>query len=261
MKIVKQLVKKIFGLGPQVDVKPLKNLVYVGSKHHGYTLPRDFLKKDSLCYCIGAGEDISFDTELKRLYDARVFVFDPTPEGINYFVHLKEWMARGDSIHVEGDKDFTYRVNPAQLNEMTYVERGVWSEKTVLKFYAPTIDNYISHSVYLFKESGEYINAPVDRMSNFMKEFGHGSVDLVKMEIEGAEYAVLDSIVRDKLDVKVICVEFDEVFLSRGIRYMFRIKKSCRQLKKAGYILVHSTPLLKRTFVQKDIYNQLKANE
>ena len=94
-----------------------------------------------------------------------------------------------------------------------------WKEtrNSVLKFFEPTVDNYPSHSVYLFKASGKYIDAPVDRLSHFMKKFSHSKIDLVKMEIEGAEYTVLDTIVKDKLDVKIICVEFDEVFHVRGL--------------------------------------------
>jgi FkbM family methyltransferase len=261
MRIFKKLVKLAFGLDSQYGVKPLQKLTYIGSKYHGYTIPADLLNADSVCYCIGAGEDVSFDTELKRIFDARVFVFDPMPEGKDYFVRLKQAVAVGGSLPVEGDEEFRYRISPQKLDEIVYVEKGVWDKDTVLKFFAPTVDNYPSHSVYLFQGSGEYIDAPVDRLSHLMKKFNHRQVDLVKMEIEGAEYTVLDTIVKDKLDVKIICVEFDEVFHVQGIRYMFRIRKSRLQLKKAGFLLVHSTPLMKRTFVRKDVYEQLKARE
>ena len=173
---------------------------------------------------------------------------------------MKEHTAKGERFGVEGDS-FTYRISSKQLDELVFVEKGVWNEDTVLKFYAPGFDNYASHSVYLFKDSGTYIEAPVDRMSNLMKKFGHTTVDLVKMEIEGAEYTVLDTIVKDQLDVKIILVEFDEVFHAKGIGYRFRIKKTSDQLKKAGYILAHSTQLFKRTYIREDIYRQLKAHE
>lgn len=261
MKAIKEIAKKIIKFHPQSDVKPLKNLVHVGSKHHGYEVPDGFLNKDSICYCIGAGEDISFDTELKVLYDSKIFIFDPMPEGINYFIKLKEFVARGETFGLFDDENFTYRANAKQLDEITYVGRGVWDENTVLKFYAPQLNDYISHSVYLFQDSGEYIEAPVDRLSNFMKEFNHKTVDLVKIEIEGAEYTVIDTIVKDKLDVKVICIEFDEVYHVKGISHKMRIKKSCNQLLKAGYVLVHSTPMLKRTFVRKDVYDLMKSKE
>lgn len=260
MKILRGFFKRALGIDALSGVRPLKSLVYIGSKHHGYWVPDGFLNKDSICYCIGAGEDISFDTELKIAYDSKIFIFDPTPEGKNYFLQLKEHTAKGEPFGVEGDS-FTYRISSKQLDELVFVEKGVWDADTVLKFYAPGLDNYASHSVYLFKDSNDYIEAPVDRMSNFMKKFNHSTVDLVKMEIEGAEYTVLDTIAKDKLDVKVILVEFDEVFHAKGIAYRFRIKKTSDQLRKAGYILAHSTELFKRTYIREDVYKQLKAKE
>jgi FkbM family methyltransferase len=259
--MIKKLIKKTFGFDAQSDIKPLKNLIFIGSKYHGYWVPDNFLNKNSICYCIGAGEDISFDTELKILYDAEVFIFDPTPEGKNYFAKLNEYTANGKTLIIDGNNSFTYRINKNQLDEIKFIDKGVWDQDTVLKFYAPDAEDYVSHSVYLFKESNNYIEAPVDRLSNFMKKFNHHTVDLVKMEIEGAEYAVLDTIIKDKLDVKIICVEFDEVFHAKGLGYLLRIKKTCDQLKKAGYVLVHSTVLYKRTFIRKDVYTQLKATE
>lgn len=261
VKIIKEFAKKVIKFHPQSGVKPLKNLVHVGSEHHGYKVPERFLNKDSICYCIGAGEDISFDTELKFLFDSKIFIFDPTPEGINYFIKLKEVTAKGETLFLHDDSAFRYRLNSRQLDEITYINEGVWDEKTILKFHAPKLDNYVSHSVYLFQDSDEYIEAPVDRLSNLMKNLGHESVDLVKIEIEGAEYTVIDTIVKDQLDIKVIMIEFDEVYHSKGLAHKLRIKKSCDQLKKAGYVLVHSTYMLKRTFVREDVYLQLKALE
>ncbi|RAI73903.1 hypothetical protein HMF3257_05055 [Spirosoma telluris] len=54
-------------------------------------------------------------------------------------------------------------------------------------------------------------------------------------------------------------VEFDEVHNANDKSFHFRIKKSCTKLKKAGYVLVHSTHNLKRTFIREDVYNSLKS--
>ncbi|GAB3889394.1 hypothetical protein GCM10028825_24000 [Spirosoma agri] len=228
---------------------------------HGYHIPDQFLTSKSVCYCVGAGEDVSFDTELKVIYDAQVYIFDPTPEGINHFQKLKDYTVSGKPMTLHENAPFTYRTSTEQLNEITFVEVGVWDSKTTLKFYEPTRENYASHSVFLFKESGNYIEAPVDRLKNLMETLGHNSVDIVKLEIEGAEYTVIDTIVEDQLDVKIVLVEFDEVHNSTDKKFHFRIKRACDQLKKAGYVLVHSTDSMKRTFIKKDLYEQLKKAE
>ena len=100
MQSLKKLLKKVLGLDPMKGVRPLKNLVYIGSKYHGYTIPENFINQNSICYCIGAGEDISFDTELKVLYNAKIFIFDPMPEGKNYFTRLKEFARSGKTMRI-----------------------------------------------------------------------------------------------------------------------------------------------------------------
>ncbi|MFD2571364.1 FkbM family methyltransferase [Spirosoma soli] len=261
MKKVAGLAKKILGIHPQQGVKPIRNLTHIGSVYHGYHIPEDFLNSDSICYCIGAGDDISFDTQLKVMYDAQVYIFDPTPEGISHFQKLKQYAEKGERLTIHDNAPFTYQISAKQLEEVNFVEIGVWDCKTTLKFYEPEKENYVSHSVYLFKETGNYIEAPVDRLGNLMTMLGHTAVDLVKMEIEGAEYTVINSIVEDNLDVKIILVEFDEVHHAKDKSFHYRIKKACNQLKEAGYVLVHSTESFKRTFIREDVYNMLKVRE
>lgn len=259
---VKDLLKKTFKIHSQSGVTPLKSLAYVGSMYHGYFIPLHFLQKGAVCYCVGAGNDISFDTELKTQYNADIYIFDPTPASKDHFNELKDAVLKNTATpSVHGDPGYQYKINTEQLNEIKFVEEGVWSEKTSLKFYDPGIEDYVSQSAFLFKDSKKFVEFPVDTVSNFMKRFGHSSVDILKLEIEGAEYEVLDRMLKDKADVKVILVEFDEVFHVKGVAHRFRIKKACDDLKKAGYMLVHSTSLLKRTFVRKDVYTALKEKE
>jgi len=260
--LLKKIKKTLVTIYTQSGVKPLKNLVHVGSEYHGYHIPANFLNKNSICYCVGAGDDISFDTELKILYDSDIFIFDPTPASKDHFLKLKDSIKKSEPPpRVHGDPSFTYRISLEQLNEIKFIEQGVWTEKTLLKFHDPGIDGYVSQSVYLFKDSKRIMELPVDRLSNIMKSLNHEQIDLIKIEIEGAEYSVIDTIVQDKLNVKMILVEFDEIYHAKGYAYLLRIKKTCSQLKKAGFVLTHSTSKLKRTFIRKDIYKQLKARE
>ncbi|MBD2699313.1 FkbM family methyltransferase [Spirosoma sp. BT702] len=253
-----EFAKKLLGIHPQQGVEPLET-EHIGSTYHGYYVPKGFLSSNSVCYCIGAGDDISFDTELKVLHDAKVFIFDPMPEGILHFKKLKEFAKHNQPLSIHGQAPFTYRISADQLDTVTFVEIGVWDKKDTLKFYEPTREGYPSHSVYLFKESGKYIEAPVDKLSTLMQQLGHTSVDLVKIEIEGAEYTVIDSILEDKLDIKLILVEFDEIHNPNGKLFHLRIKKTCDKLRKAGYVLVHSTDTMKRSFLRRDVFEKLKA--
>lgn len=256
-QILKTRFKKILRIDSSSGVESVIPLKKIGSHFHSYYVPDRLLNKNSVCYCVGAGADISFDTELKVIYDAQVFIFDPAPEGIEHFNHLKELTAKGETLTVGKKAPFQYRINSKQLSEIRYIDIGLWDSETILKFYEPDIEGYISHSVELFKETGKFIEAPVDRLKNLMKKLHHTALDLLKIEIEGAEYKVIDTIVEDKPDIKVILVEFDEVYHAKDYRYLFRIKESTDKLRKAGYVLVHSTPQFKRTFVRRDVFEKL----
>ncbi len=259
MQFVKTILKKILKIDSQSNVSPIKSVVHIGSKNHGYFLPENFLNKSSICYCVGAGEDISFDTELVVTYECNVIILDPAPEGIQHFNLLNEKINNDEPLSIGHEKSlFNYRIDKEQLSKIKYIEEGVWDTKTLIKFYEPTIENYASHSIKLFQESGKFIEVPVDRLSSIMKSLGHQTIDLLKLEIEGAEYTVIETIVEDHLDIKAILVEYDEVFHSKGFPYLFRIKKSTDLLLKNGYKLVNSTDHFKRLFIKSELYNYYK---
>lgn len=48
----------------------------LGSKYGGWIVPVDILDKNSICYCVGVGEDITFDLELIKRFDCQVYAFD-----------------------------------------------------------------------------------------------------------------------------------------------------------------------------------------
>src|SRR5690606_22369056 len=89
---------------------------------------------------------------------------------------------------------------------------GLWDKKGSLKFYFPKNKDHVSHSLLNLQKTHDYIKVSVDSLKNIAKKNKHKKIDLLKIDIEGAEYKVLNSISKDKLEVKIICVEFDEMF-------------------------------------------------
>ena len=73
----------------------------------------------------------------------------------------------------------------------------------------------------------------------YMEELGHNHIDLLKMDIEGAEYEVLDEILRHELPVRQILVEFHHRFPGIGIG---RTLDTVKRLRDAGYKLFHVSP-------------------
>lgn len=194
---------------------PLETL---GTHYGGATVPLNFLNRRSICYCAGAGEDISFELEIAEKYGCQVFIFDPTPRAIKYYEHIRRRVKNLKRVH--------------------YHKLGLWDKKTELKFYAPRNSNHVSHSVVNLQKTEKYFTARVDRLSHIMKRLHHSKIDLLKMDIEGAEYKVIDSVVEDKIRIPVVCVEFNEVYHSLDANYRSRIKNSLTKLRDFGYQIV-----------------------
>ena len=100
------------------------NLEKIGSSYGGWVVPVDLLRKNSICYCVGVGEDITFDMALIKQFSCEVYAFDPTPRAINYV------------------KD---RVS--NLSNFNFYDIGLWSSQSKMKFYAPKDSSHVSHSI------------------------------------------------------------------------------------------------------------------
>jgi hypothetical protein len=80
-----------------------------------------------------------------------------------------------------------------------------------------------------------------------MRELGHTRLDLLKLDIEGAEYEVLKSIGSTRIGV--LCVEFDENFHPLDAGYVDRITSAILSLKRQGFEMIHTTGNANYTFL------------
>ena len=262
MQVLKDLAKKLVARKSQENVVPLKNLVYLGSTFQGYYVPDNYLQASSICYCVGAGVDISLDVELATRFGSQVFIFDPMPYALDHFNTLIEKTEKGEEFNASGgDGKYIYTVKRQQFDTLQFLATGVWNEKKTVRFYSPSKENYPGHSITNLQNTTDYIEAPVDKLGNIMRSLQHQHIDLLKIEIEGSEYVVIEDLLRDKLDVRVILVEFDEFHHREGkvLATINRINQTSNKLLKAGYKLVHSISFYKRVFVRADVFEALQA--
>jgi hypothetical protein len=61
---------------------------------------------------------------------------------------------------------------------------------------------------------------------------------LLKLDIEGAEYKVINSIIEDRIPIQTLCVEFDEANYPMDGDYRRRIRESVQTLLNVGYRLI-----------------------
>lgn len=216
-KVTKPIFRKIgFDEITYTRINPRNDMQNIGSDYGGWVIPADLLDEDSVCYCAGCGEDITFDTGLIEKYGCYVYGFDPTPRAVEYV-----------------------KCQTKNYDHYRFFDIGLWDHEDVLKFYAPRDPGHVSHSVLNLQKTEEYFEAKVNRLSKLMSDNRHNSLDLLKLDIEGAEYKVIDSIIQDNLDIKILCVEFDESINPIDRNYAYRIKESMQKLINYGYSLVY----------------------
>jgi FkbM family methyltransferase len=180
----------------------------LGSDYGGWVVPTSILAREWICYCGGVGEDITFDLELIRRYGCEVFAFDPTPRA---------------AAHV--------RATAAAEKRYHFLPVGLWSDDRELRFYAPRNREHVSHSIVNLQGTHDFFTARCRPIVALMRDLGHSRIDLLKLDIEGAQHEVLRGMLRDHVHPRVICVEFDQPDT------LLRMYRSYRRLRRADYVL------------------------
>ena len=197
-------------LGPFLGVRHQVAVVRLGSHGCGWWVPEAVVRPGAVAYCAGAGEDISFDLELHRR-GLTVVTIDPTPRAI----------AHVDSVRPDDDR-------------FTFLPVGLWHEPAELSFYGPANPSAVSHSVVNLQRTTQSFTARVDSLANLMAAQGHDHIDLLKVDIEGAESTVLPQLLEHGPRPAVVCFEYDQPQSSRSLlRLLGRFRVN-------GYDLVHN---------------------
>ena len=81
---MKTIIKKLLGRYNHITKEISCESKWFGSEYGGfYVLPK-LLNKRSIVYSFGIGKDISFDKEIIRAFNCKVYGFDPTPKSIKW---------------------------------------------------------------------------------------------------------------------------------------------------------------------------------
>jgi FkbM family methyltransferase len=131
----------------------------------------------------------------------------------SYFASLKSPDA---VIHAfEADPD-TFAVleknlSAVQNNHFLPVNLAAGSEAGTIDFYSSTVSGWSSRYPVLGAQEARHIKVPSVRLSDYLREKGVTAVDVLKVDVEGAEYDILlgDSDLW-KLDVRCLVAEIDK---------------------------------------------------
>lgn len=199
--------------GLQLRLRPQVNLptVRLGTEYGGWTICPNTLKEQSVVYSFGIGEDISFDLGIIEQYGAQVFAFDPTPKSL-------KWI-EAQSL-------------PANFK---WYPHGLAAFDGVATLHPPDNPEYVSCTLLAeVYETGSPVEVEVRRLRTLMEMLGHTRLDILKMDVEGIEYDVIEDLLKSYVPVTQLLVEFHHRFKSVGIR---RTRETIGRLESGGYRL------------------------
>jgi FkbM family methyltransferase len=204
----------------RIDYKCPKS--WYGNDYGGFYINPMLLTSNSIVYSFGIGQDISFDLEVIKHHQCQIFGFDPTPKSI-------EWI-RNQNLH--------------SLFRFESIGIGKTTGRAIFKL--PKDEKCISASMYdhRFIDSSNHVEVQLESFQDISDRLHHTYIDVLKMDIEGAEYDAIDNILNSKIYIKQILLEIHERFFDDGKK---RTEILLQKLRNKGY----------RLFAISDSYQEL----
>ncbi|SEA92472.1 methyltransferase, FkbM family [Prevotella sp. tc2-28] len=205
-----------------------------GNDYGGFFIFDNQLKQKKgnvIVYSFGIGEDLSFSDSIISSMVPEIYAYDPTPKAID-FVN-KHKLSNNPHFHF-----FPY---------------GLSDKDEKVKFYLPSDDfPDISGSAEYYdglKKVG--IDVQMHCLNTIFKKNGHSHVDILKMDIEGTEFKVIENLKKCDADIDQICVEVHHRFFKNGERLFFKLLIT---MYIRGYILISiSDDIQELTFVKRKL--------
>ncbi|HMX40279.1 MAG TPA: FkbM family methyltransferase [Saprospiraceae bacterium] len=201
-----RLLKRLFPVTVRPEHQVRVTYQKIGSDYGFVAVPTGAIGADSVVYSVGAGLDVHSDVDMARLLGCRVHIFDPTPRAAAHFRELREKTDRGEPMHAEAGPP--YQATPQVLDRLSYHEMALWDRDETVQFFVPENPEYVSHSITNILAATKSIDVPARRLVTLMRELGHSRVDYLKLDIEGAEFRVVDDLVDSGADVRVLYLEY-----------------------------------------------------
>lgn len=167
--------------------------------------------REPVVYSGGVGKDISTELELLNEFPCRVFIYDPSPTGQE-----------------------TMRILRNQHERLTYEPLGLAGCGGTQAFAQPQHAGEGSFRKQAAEEDA--VNFTCVRLSEQAYQHGHREIDLLKLDIEGFEYEVLDDLLNSGIVIHQLCVEFHHFLPGHTAR---QTSRAVSMLRSAGFRIVY----------------------
>lgn len=205
---------------PRMPLTHVNDLVDVGSAYGGWTVPLNRVDEDWTCYCVGIGGDISFDLALAAR-GATVRAIEP----------VAEYVQRAEADAAEEPRVTTHQV-------------AITTEDGPLRMQVTHHAGSHSVSSVGLYDSSNFVEVPGKTLPSLMRELGDERIDLLKLDIEGAEYEVIPTIDLRSLGVRVFATQLHHTGSVGQVRSLVA------GLHDQGYVPVACRPVVKIAFMR-----------
>jgi FkbM family methyltransferase len=191
-------------------------------RYFNYYLNTKKIPKKPITYGFGIGGQIKFEEIISDKFDSNVYCYDPTPAAKDFIINYK------------GSK---------KIKLFPY---GIWSKDQKIKFYffdgqsnkGASITNYFETNKNDYSEKLQCYT-----LKTLMNKNNHKFIDILKLDIEGAAFDVLENILQDKIYPTQIVTEFefsekDNLNSNDEIKYQkfsLKLKNLINKMKNLGY--------------------------
>lgn len=232
----------------------------LGTEYGGWSLI-DFKElNNKTIISAGCGEDISFDIEFLNLYGGKIILVDPTPRSINHLEKVFNSVGnKKTKDYVDGgnQKIESYDLENIQTEQLIIKNYALFNEDGItVKFFPPKNPEHVSHSISNWQKgetnSNKSIEVETITVKKIMEDHKINELELIKLDIEGAENQVLPNLITNKIFPNQILVEFDELHTDNFVSYCKALIIILRLLFKK-YILIKTNKFPDMLFVKKSL--------
>jgi FkbM family methyltransferase len=208
----------------RTPLREVAGMVSLGSSYGSWLVPDGLIGEGWVCYCVGAGGDVSFDLELIRRYGATVRAVEPVAGYVQEAIEAGAGEARF-SVH----------------------QAAIATSDGPIRMQVTHDEGSRSVSLAGLYDSSSFIELPGRTLASLMAELGDDHIDLLKLDVEGGEYDLLPTLDLRSLGVKAFAVQLHHTGSVSDARRLIE------RLREDGYEPAGRLSVVKLTFVHRDL--------